>query len=169
MKCVPQRWLPTIPHHTFTVNLHYLTWIAMQPRLHISCTGDTVMLQLSLYCEQTVIHKLQLSFQPSAKLYTAEIISWQKLLHFLDVVWPKTIIMQVFHTCDWSWSTSLHGNSAYTCMWDQLNGTKYTAFHIMLLLPMFCICSWEGTCLSQTSENTVNMFQYRTLQSGKGC
>jgi len=49
--------------------LHYLMWIVVQPRVWISCTGETITLKLNI-CEQYVIHKLWLSFQPSAKLYS---------------------------------------------------------------------------------------------------
>jgi len=81
------------------------------------------MVKLSLIHEENVIHKLCVPFQPSAKLYMVDVISWEKMLHFLDMVSMKTITLQS-PPCLWSWNTSVCRNFEYTCMWALLNSIE---------------------------------------------
>jgi hypothetical protein len=147
----------TMCYWKLKVPLHYLMWIVVWWWMQIFWIGVTVTVKLRHICEQNVVHKM-FSFQPSTKLYTVGMIAWQKLLHSFDVLEVKTIIMKT-PPCLWLWDTSLHGKSAYTCMWALVNSTEYIAFPVTLLLLMFCTCSAPLKFLC----TLLKMVQYGTL------
>jgi len=126
--------MPIIPHHTLTKNLRlkllYTTSCGLcDQECRFLLFVDTIIVKTSLIHEESVIHKLWLSFQPSPKIHGLYDLAQAAALFGCgrgkDHHCTKSSILVTMEYC-----------SSYVCTWTLLNSTKHTALLVILLCTL---------------------------------